>query len=238
MSFAGPMIPRAGRSIRIGRSTGASARATGGCRKSEPVPPWHNYPIIGTMSAASLAVCVHHAADRHPGHERGVDEGLEDFDFDRDAPKIVATTGDLSRNGDGFINPPDVDDPKLAAFRDNGRKMVIYHGQADPVFSIDARSAGGRSSTPMAGARRQTAVRLFAVPGMSPCEGGVALDEFDALTALTDCVEKGKEPDASSRPSIRPTRRSPPPGARPAPPSAPDRLRPLPGRRPGKRSIV
>ena len=36
-----------------------------------------------------------------------------------------------------FMTPPGVDDPKLAAFRQAGRKMIIYHGQADPVFSIN-----------------------------------------------------------------------------------------------------
>ena len=36
-----------------------------------------------------------------------------------------------------FMTPPDADDPKLAAFRDKGRKMIIYHGQADPVFSVN-----------------------------------------------------------------------------------------------------
>ena len=40
---------------------------------------------------------------------------------------------------------------------------------------------------------------------MTHCEGGVTLDKFDALMALTDWVEKGKAPDGSSRPSIRPT---------------------------------
>ena len=38
-------------------------------------------------------------------------------------------------------------------------------------------------------------VRLFALPGMTHCEGGVTLDKFDALTALMDWVEKGKAPD-------------------------------------------
>jgi feruloyl esterase len=38
-------------------------------------------------------------------------------------------------------------------------------------------------------------VRLFAVPGMTHCEGGVTLDKFDALGALGDWVEKGKAPD-------------------------------------------
>ena len=36
---------------------------------------------------------------------------------------------------------------------------------------------------------------LFAVPGMTHCSDGLALDKFDALTALVDWVENGKAPD-------------------------------------------
>ena len=37
--------------------------------------------------------------------------------------------------------------------------------------------------------------RLFMVPGMAHCGGGIATDRFDAVTALVDWVEKGKAPD-------------------------------------------
>jgi feruloyl esterase len=37
--------------------------------------------------------------------------------------------------------------------------------------------------------------RLFMVPGMFHCRGGVGVDRFDALSALIDWVEGGKAPD-------------------------------------------
>jgi feruloyl esterase len=37
--------------------------------------------------------------------------------------------------------------------------------------------------------------RLFMVPGMSHCAGGVGPDRNDAVTAVIDWVEKGKAPD-------------------------------------------
>ena len=37
--------------------------------------------------------------------------------------------------------------------------------------------------------------RLFMVPGMSHCGGGVGPDRNDAVTAVIDWVEKGKAPD-------------------------------------------
>ena len=37
--------------------------------------------------------------------------------------------------------------------------------------------------------------RLFMVPGMTHCAGGVGPDQNDAVTAVIDWVEKGKAPD-------------------------------------------
>ncbi|MDB6045870.1 MAG: Tannase and feruloyl esterase, partial [Gammaproteobacteria bacterium] len=36
--------------------------------------------------------------------------------------------------------------------------------------------------------------RLFMVPGMGHCGGGIGTDRFDAMTPLIDWVEKGKAP--------------------------------------------
>ena len=94
------------------------------------------------------------------------------------------------------MTPPDVDDPKLAAFRDHGRKMIVYHGQADPVFSIDDTIRWWEKFDANTSGKAGDLVRLFAIPGMTHCGGGVALDRFDALTALVDWVETGKAPDA------------------------------------------
>ena len=94
-----------------------------------------------------------------------------------------------------FMTPPEVDDPRLAAFREAGRKMIIYHGQADPVLSINDTIRWYERLDANANGRADDSVRVFAVPGMTHCEAGLALDKFDALTALTDWVEKGKAPD-------------------------------------------
>jgi feruloyl esterase len=37
--------------------------------------------------------------------------------------------------------------------------------------------------------------RLFMVPGMTHCAGGIGPDRNDAVTAVIDWVEKGKAPD-------------------------------------------
>ena len=160
-----------------------------------PIPPWHNYPIIATMGAASLQYVFTTPPTPIPGTNEALLKGLMDFDFDRDAPKIFAKTDAYPESAMDFMTPPGVDDPKLESFRDKGRKMIIYHGQADPVFSINDTIRWWEKLNANLDSKAADFVRLFTIPGMTHCEGGIALDKFDALTALTDWVEKGKAPD-------------------------------------------
>jgi feruloyl esterase len=44
------------------------------------------------------------------------------------------------------------------------------------------------------GAKTPDFFRLFMVPGMTHCAGGVGPDQFDAVTAVIDWVEKGRAP--------------------------------------------
>ncbi|MBV8745498.1 MAG: tannase/feruloyl esterase family alpha/beta hydrolase, partial [Xanthobacteraceae bacterium] len=46
-----------------------------------------------------------------------------------------------------------------------------------------------------ANGKASASVRLFTIPGETHCGGGIALEKFDALSALIDWVEKGKAPD-------------------------------------------
>ena len=161
-----------------------------------PIPPWNNYPIIATMGAASLEYIFTTPPTAVEGTNEALMKALLSFNFDTDAPKIFARTGAFPESAMDFMTPPGVDDPKLDAFRQNGRKMIIYHGQADPVFSIDDTIRWFEKLDANTGGKAADNVRLFAVPGMTHCEGGLALEKFDALTALTDWVEKGKAPEA------------------------------------------
>ncbi len=160
-----------------------------------PIPPWDHYPIIATMGAASLNYIFTTPPTQAAGSTDALMKSLLAFDFDRDAPKIYATTDAFPQSAMEFMTPPDADDPKLAQFRQLGRKMIIYHGQADPVFSIDDTIRWYDKLNGNLDGREEAEVRLFAVPGMTYCSDGLALDKFDALTALTDWVENGKAPD-------------------------------------------
>ena len=160
-----------------------------------PIPPWDHYPIIATMGAASLDYIFTTPPTPVAGSTDALMKSLLAFDFDRDAPKIYATTDAFPQSAMEFMTPPDADDPKFAQFRQLARKMIIYHGQADPVFSIDDTIRWYEKLNANLDGKANVDVRLFAVPGMTHCADGLALDKFDALTALIDWVEKGKAPD-------------------------------------------
>jgi feruloyl esterase len=72
--------------------------------------------------------------------------------------------------------------------------MVVFHGVADPVFSINDTSSWIQRAQSADGGQADDVVRLFAVPGMNHCSGGPATDQFDMLTPLVRWVEQGVAP--------------------------------------------
>lgn len=86
--------------------------------------------------------------------------------------------------------------PDLTAFRDEGGKLISYYGWAEPALNplqmIDYREAVADEM----GNDLDEFFRLFMVPGMAHCRGGVGPDSFDAMTALIDWVEGNIEPDS------------------------------------------
>jgi feruloyl esterase len=115
------------------------------------------------------------------------------FDMDRDAPKIFARSAPFNESAMDFMGTTSTD---YRHFRAGGHKLIVYSGQADPVFSSKyhikwydrlAVASGGFDRT-------QDFARLFLVPGMNHCGGGPATSQFDAFSALVDWVEHDKPP--------------------------------------------
>jgi feruloyl esterase len=73
--------------------------------------------------------------------------------------------------------------------------MLVPHGVSDPVFSINDTLAWYREVDRRAAGAAATFVRVFPVPGMAHCGGGVATDRYDAFSALVSWVEHGVVPD-------------------------------------------
>jgi feruloyl esterase len=196
MSFAGPKNSK-------GEALYSDWPADGGVgtgnwrmwKVESQAPPWDHYPIIATMGASSLQYIFTTPPTPVAGSTDALLKSLLSFDFDKDAPKIYTKTDAFPQSAMEFMTPPDVDDPKLAQFHELGRKMIVYHGQADPVFSINDTIRWYNKLNANLSGKAEAEVRLFAVPGMTHCRDGVTLDKFDALTALVDWVEAGKAPD-------------------------------------------
>lgn len=84
--------------------------------------------------------------------------------------------------------------PDIDGFLARGGKLLVPHGAADPVFSVEDSIAWWDEVKARYGARTDDLVKLFVVPGMAHCGGGPTTDQFDMLTALVAWVERGAAP--------------------------------------------
>jgi hypothetical protein len=167
------------------------------------IPPWDGNPLIATMGAASLSEIFTTPPTPTKGDPASLLAFLAHFDFDRDAPKIYAKGTfevdgkriDYPESAWEFMTPPDADNPKLKGLRTAGHKLIVYQGQSDGVFSFNSIVRWQEKLDANADGKAAEFARLFAVPGMNHCSGGLATDSFDALGAIVDWVEKGAAPD-------------------------------------------
>jgi feruloyl esterase len=112
---------------------------------------------------------------------------LHDVDFGRDPPRLGAMAQILTGAN-----------PDLRDFAARGGKLLLYHGAADPVVipgpTVDYHDMATRVLGGAAAARES--LRLFIVPGMAHCTGGVGAYEVDWLAALESWVERGEAPES------------------------------------------
>jgi hypothetical protein len=114
------------------------------------------------------------------------------FSFDGDAPKIFGHTAEFPRSGWDLVGAQSTD---LTRFRVHGGKLIVPQGGSDPIFSINDTTDWWRRVDAANHGTAAGFVRVFAVPGMNHCAGGPATDQYDALSAVVDWVEKGTAPD-------------------------------------------
>ena len=89
----------------------------------------------------------------------------------------------------------DATDPDLRSFRDRGGKLLMYFGWADtalnPMMGVNYYEDAVKAMGPQTG----DFFRLYMVPGMFHCAGGLGVDQFDAFTRLVNWVEAGEVPE-------------------------------------------
>jgi hypothetical protein len=106
------------------------------------------------------------------------------FDFDRDAHLL-----------DRWGKEVTASNPDLSRFRGRGGKLLMTYGWADQVLQPLAGVHYYERAVARNGSDTTSFFRLFMVPGMNHCGGGIGTDRFDSMTAVIDWVEKGKAPD-------------------------------------------
>jgi feruloyl esterase len=117
--------------------------------------------------------------------------------FGRPDPKYDWTTFDVDRDLDKLQwtrEVLDATDPDLSRFKARGGKIVGYFGWADPALNPLMGVEYYDRVTRTIGASTRDFYRLFMVPGMFHCRGGVGTGTFDAFTPLVEWVEKGIAP--------------------------------------------
>jgi poly(3-hydroxybutyrate) depolymerase len=152
----------------------------------------NNSSIIATLGSASASALFVTPPVAVPATGAGPLAYLLGVDFERDAAKLYAKSGEFTDAVWDFMLASSTD---IAAFKNRGGKLLIVHGVSDPVFSINDTISWWNDVNRANNGAASDFTRLFAVPGMNHCGGGPATDQFDAFTALQNWVEKSAAPD-------------------------------------------
>ncbi len=114
----------------------------------------------------------------------GPDWSYKSFNFDTDPAKLAGISAMI-----------DATNPDLSKVNRRGGKIIHYHGWADalvnPQMSVGYYEAVLRK---MGEKQTKKFYRLYLVPGMFHCAGGVGCDRADWFTPLVEWVEKGVAP--------------------------------------------
>jgi feruloyl esterase len=106
------------------------------------------------------------------------------FDPERDLPRLTAISTLLNAT-----------DPDLSRFRKRGGKILMYFGWADPALNPLMGINYYEQMRQAMGAGTDEFFRLFMLPGVLHCGGGLGPSEFDSITPLVEWVERGTAPE-------------------------------------------
>ena len=163
--------------------------------------------IYPGFSMGSENVWVHTSINEGSGIPRGSEIAVDMFRFvaHQDSEwdwRDFNLEDDLAlavENG-GYIDAMDTD---LSAFKLRGGKLLLYHGwndQRNPAENtVNYHSKVGDTM----GGDQDDWMRVFMVPGMNHCSGGVGPNQLDYLGAMERWRESGQAPDSITAYRVR-----------------------------------
>ncbi len=163
-----------------GQPLGAEIQAMGPNGPSSGWEPWMISQTGRTLDAQFGESFLRYIAFSKPDPQFD----LSNFNFDTDVEKVG-----------GAAHLMDATDPDLSSFQARGGKIVMYFGWADPALTPFMGVDYYEKVEDQMGPSTPDFFRLFMVPGMFHCRGGVGVSTFDALTPLVQWVEKAVPPD-------------------------------------------
>jgi feruloyl esterase len=136
-----------------------------GSEAGNPAPQlgWEGYLLLGNSGQSG---------------GRGLAEGMlgalvqkpfatvQNFDFDRHPALLRAASRELDAS------------PDLGRFFARGGKLIVWHGWADAAIPPEATLRYHADLMRLSGARAGSSARLFMVPGVQHCAGGLGPDTF------------------------------------------------------------
>ncbi len=146
---------------------------------------WDNW-IINEQGQATIELNFAESFFRYLAFpQKNPNYKLTDFDFDKDPARL-----------DWIHQVLDATDPDLSRLQKRGGKVLMYYGWADQALNARMGVEYYESVQQSLGASAKDFFRLFMVPGMFHCGGGVGCGNFDKLTPLIQWTESGKAPDS------------------------------------------
>lgn len=106
------------------------------------------------------------------------------FDFDKDIHLL-----------DAWGAKANAKQTDLSKFRKKGGKLLMTYGWADQILQPEMGVKYYEDAVAKNGPQTTDFLRLFMIPGMSHCSGGIGTDRFDSMSVIVDWVEKNKAPE-------------------------------------------
>jgi feruloyl esterase len=156
-------------------------------RSGEIVYPGHSYGFETGWRIPQPGAPINPLFGDMPRYLSRQDEKWDVMTFDLDADLAAAL-----KNA-GYIESSD---PHLEKFKARGGKLLLYHGWADPgPAPANTIHYYNEVVKALGGSKQDDWIRVFLLPGVGHCGGGVGPDQADYMAALERWKEAGTAPD-------------------------------------------